>query len=69
MSVCSQKACCLSLYRDFSVSCSEEIAIDRDDPQWYYYFLCGVKGIQVSFVMSSILLNYGIAKNEHYNMY
>lgn len=34
------------LYKDFSVSCSEDIAIDRDNPKWFYYFLCGVKGIQ-----------------------
>lgn len=34
------------LYTDYSVSCSEDIAIDRDNPKWYYYFLCGVKGIQ-----------------------
>ncbi|KAL6106567.1 galk2 [Pungitius sinensis] len=34
------------LYKDFTVSCSEDIAIDRENPKWYYYFLCGVKGIQ-----------------------
>ncbi|XP_047451288.1 N-acetylgalactosamine kinase [Mugil cephalus] len=33
-------------YTDFTVSCSEDITIDRDNPKWYYYFLCGVKGIQ-----------------------
>ncbi|KAG7245495.1 hypothetical protein INR49_010946 [Caranx melampygus] len=33
-------------YTDFTVSCLEDIAIDRDNPKWYYYFLCGVKGIQ-----------------------
>lgn len=33
-------------YKDFTVSCSEDIAIDRENPKWYYYFLCGVKGIQ-----------------------
>ncbi|KAI3371207.1 hypothetical protein L3Q82_023833, partial [Scortum barcoo] len=33
-------------YEDFTVSCSEDIAIDRENPKWYYYFLCGVKGIQ-----------------------
>ncbi|XP_076124735.1 N-acetylgalactosamine kinase [Alosa pseudoharengus] len=32
-------------YQDFTVS-SDSIAIDRDNPQWQYYFLCGVKGIQ-----------------------
>uniref|UniRef100_A0AAX7VEK6 Galactokinase 2 n=1 Tax=Astatotilapia calliptera TaxID=8154 RepID=A0AAX7VEK6_ASTCA len=41
-------------YKDFSVSCSEEIAIDRDDPQWYYYFLCGVKGIQEKFGLNNL---------------
>ncbi|XP_006782706.1 N-acetylgalactosamine kinase isoform X1 [Neolamprologus brichardi] len=41
-------------YKDFSVSCSEEIAIDRDDPQWYYYFLCGVKGIQEKFGLNHL---------------
>ncbi|XP_072290817.1 N-acetylgalactosamine kinase [Eucyclogobius newberryi] len=34
------------LYTDYGVSCTEDIAIDRDNPKWYYYFLCGVKGIQ-----------------------
>ena len=33
--------------RDFRVSGTEEIYIDKDNPQWHYYFLCGVKGIQV----------------------
>lgn len=33
--------------RDFSVSCSGDIFINRENPMWYYYFLCGVKGIQV----------------------
>ncbi|XP_022048630.2 N-acetylgalactosamine kinase [Acanthochromis polyacanthus] len=37
------------LYQDFTVSCSEVIAIDRDNPKWFYYFLCGVKGIQETF--------------------
>ncbi|XP_008288980.1 N-acetylgalactosamine kinase [Stegastes partitus] len=36
-------------YKDFTVSCSEDIAIERDNPQWFYYFLCGVKGIQETF--------------------
>ncbi|XP_029009053.1 N-acetylgalactosamine kinase [Betta splendens] len=36
-------------YKDFTVSCSEAIAIDRDNPKWHYYFLCGVKGIQEKF--------------------
>ncbi|XP_022611923.1 N-acetylgalactosamine kinase isoform X1 [Seriola dumerili] len=36
-------------YKDFTVSCLEDIAIDRDNPKWHYYFLCGVKGIQEKF--------------------
>ncbi|XP_029910584.1 N-acetylgalactosamine kinase [Myripristis murdjan] len=36
-------------YKDFTVPCKEDIAIDRDNPQWHYYFLCGVKGIQEKF--------------------
>ncbi|XP_012674043.1 N-acetylgalactosamine kinase [Clupea harengus] len=32
-------------YQDFTVA-SDSIAIDGDNPQWQYYFLCGVKGIQ-----------------------
>lgn len=36
-------------YKDFTVLCSEDIAIDRDNPKWHYYFLCGVKGIQEKF--------------------
>uniref|UniRef100_UPI003AAA3CBB N-acetylgalactosamine kinase n=1 Tax=Centroberyx gerrardi TaxID=166262 RepID=UPI003AAA3CBB len=36
-------------YKDFTVSCTEDIGIDRANPQWHYYFLCGVKGIQESF--------------------
>lgn len=42
-----------SACRDFTVSCSEDIAIDRDNPKWYYYFLCGVKGIKVKYNYSS----------------
>lgn len=38
-------------YMDFTVSCSEDIAIDRDNPKWFYYFLCGVKGIQTTFAI------------------
>lgn len=41
-------------YKDFSVSCSKDIAIDRDNPKWHYYFLCGVKGIQEKFGLSSL---------------
>lgn len=37
----------LCFCRDYSVSCSGDIFIDRENPLWYYYFLCGVKGIQV----------------------
>ncbi|XP_051917392.1 N-acetylgalactosamine kinase [Hippocampus zosterae] len=37
------------LYKNITLSCSEEIVIDRDNPKWYYYFLCGVKGIQEKF--------------------
>ncbi|XP_056138160.1 N-acetylgalactosamine kinase [Lampris incognitus] len=40
-------------YKDFTVSCAD-IKIDRDDPQWYYYFLCGVKGIQENFGISHL---------------
>lgn len=36
-------------YQDFKQSCPEDITIDRDNPKWYYYFLCGVKGIQERF--------------------
>ncbi|KAF7663752.1 hypothetical protein LDENG_00202020 [Lucifuga dentata] len=41
-------------YKDFTVPCSNDIAIDRDNPKWYYYFLCGVKGIQEKFGISSL---------------
>ncbi|KAK7891038.1 hypothetical protein WMY93_023001 [Mugilogobius chulae] len=34
------------LYMDYDVPCTKDITIDRDNPKWYYYFLCGVKGIQ-----------------------
>ncbi|KAL0968677.1 hypothetical protein UPYG_G00270090 [Umbra pygmaea] len=33
------------IYKDVTVS-TEDIDINRDDPQWHFYFLCGVKGIQ-----------------------
>ncbi|XP_034060764.1 N-acetylgalactosamine kinase isoform X1 [Gymnodraco acuticeps] len=42
------------LYTDFTVSCSEDIAIDRDNPKWYYYFLCGVKGIKENFGIANL---------------
>lgn len=32
-------------YKDFTAS-AQSISIDKENPQWYYYFLCGVKGIQ-----------------------
>lgn len=41
-------------YQEFSVSSSKDIEIDRDNPKWYYYFLCGVKGIQEKFGLSSL---------------
>ncbi|XP_041651436.1 N-acetylgalactosamine kinase [Cheilinus undulatus] len=40
-------------YKDFTVSCSE-IAIDRENPKWHYYFLCGVKGIQEKFEIAHL---------------
>ncbi|CAL9696795.1 unnamed protein product [Knipowitschia caucasica] len=43
-----------SQYMDHSVSCTEDIAIDRDNPKWYYYFLCGVKGIQENLGLTNL---------------
>ncbi|XP_072527201.1 N-acetylgalactosamine kinase [Salminus brasiliensis] len=40
-------------YRDFTVSLGE-ITIDRENPQWHYYFLCGVKGVQEQLSLSSL---------------
>ncbi|XP_029951882.1 N-acetylgalactosamine kinase [Salarias fasciatus] len=40
-------------YKDYNVS-SEGIVIDRDNPKWHYYFLCGVKGIQETFEMARL---------------
>ncbi|TSM52317.1 N-acetylgalactosamine kinase [Bagarius yarrelli] len=40
-------------YKDFTVSVSE-ITIDPKNPQWYYYFLCGVKGLQEQLSLSSL---------------
>ncbi|CAM4734978.1 unnamed protein product [Leuciscus chuanchicus] len=40
-------------YKDFTVSV-DGITIDREDPQWYYYFLCGVRGIQEHLSLSSL---------------
>lgn len=42
-------------YKDYTVPCSEDIAIDRDNPKWYYYFLCGVKGIQENFGITDLV--------------
>ncbi|XP_034541445.1 N-acetylgalactosamine kinase [Notolabrus celidotus] len=42
------------LYKDFTVSCSGDIAIDRENPKWHYYFLCGVKGIQEKFELAHL---------------
>uniref|UniRef100_A0A4W4GCR7 N-acetylgalactosamine kinase n=1 Tax=Electrophorus electricus TaxID=8005 RepID=A0A4W4GCR7_ELEEL len=39
-------------YKDFTISVSG-ITIDRENPQWHYYFLCGVKGIQEQLSLSS----------------
>lgn len=41
-------------YKDFTVPCSEDIAIDRENPMWHYYFLCGVKGIQEKFGIANL---------------
>ncbi|XP_061577595.1 N-acetylgalactosamine kinase [Cololabis saira] len=41
-------------YQDFKVSCTTEIVIDRGNPKWYNYFLCGVKGIQEQFGITSL---------------
>ncbi|CAL8356713.1 unnamed protein product [Lota lota] len=42
-------------YKDFRVSGTEEIDIDKDNPQWHYYFLCGVKGIQENFSIPNLV--------------
>ncbi|KAG7280994.1 hypothetical protein CRUP_016626 [Coryphaenoides rupestris] len=42
-------------YKDFTVSGTEEIHIDKDNPQWHYYFLCGVKGIQENFSLPKLV--------------
>lgn len=41
-------------YKDYTVSCSGDIAIDRENPKWHYYFLCGVKGIQEKFELAPL---------------
>ncbi|XP_037539533.1 N-acetylgalactosamine kinase [Nematolebias whitei] len=41
-------------YQDFTVSCSDDIIIDSNNPKWFYYFLCGVKGIQETFGITSL---------------
>ncbi|XP_052399908.1 N-acetylgalactosamine kinase [Carassius gibelio] len=40
-------------YKDFTVSV-DGISIDRENPQWHYYFLCGVRGIQEHLSLSSL---------------
>ncbi|XP_016373288.1 N-acetylgalactosamine kinase [Sinocyclocheilus rhinocerous] len=40
-------------YKDFTVSV-DGIFIDRENPQWHYYFLCGVRGIQEHLSLSSL---------------
>ncbi|KAG7323996.1 hypothetical protein KOW79_012012 [Hemibagrus wyckioides] len=40
-------------YKDFTVSVGG-ITIDPENPQWYYYFLCGVKGVQEQLSLSSL---------------
>lgn len=40
-------------YTDFTVSV-DGITIDRENPQWHYYFLCGVRGIQEHLSLSSL---------------
>ncbi|XP_056308650.1 N-acetylgalactosamine kinase [Danio aesculapii] len=40
-------------YKDFAVS-ADGISIDRENPQWHYYFLCGVKGLQEHLSLSSL---------------
>lgn len=40
-------------YKDFTVS-ADGISIDRENPQWHYYFLCGVKGLQEHLSLSSL---------------
>ncbi|XP_030621979.1 N-acetylgalactosamine kinase [Chanos chanos] len=41
-------------YKDYRVSV-ENIIIDRENPQWQYYFLCGVKGIQEQLNLASLV--------------
>ncbi|KAF7702081.1 N-acetylgalactosamine kinase [Silurus meridionalis] len=40
-------------YKDFAVSVCE-ITIDPKNPQWHYYFLCGVKGVQEQLSLSPL---------------
>ncbi|XP_036400290.1 N-acetylgalactosamine kinase [Megalops cyprinoides] len=40
-------------YTDFTVS-TGDIKIDRANPQWQYYFLCGVKGVQEHLGLSAL---------------
>ncbi|XP_075998003.1 N-acetylgalactosamine kinase [Genypterus blacodes] len=41
-------------YKDFTLPCSKDIAIDKENPKWNYYFLCGVKGIQEKFGIAQL---------------
>uniref|UniRef100_A0A8C5EQ27 Galactokinase 2 n=1 Tax=Gouania willdenowi TaxID=441366 RepID=A0A8C5EQ27_GOUWI len=41
-------------YQDYMVSCSADIFIDRNNPKWHYYFLCGVKGVQEAFGITEL---------------
>lgn len=40
-------------YKDCTTS-AQSILIDKENPQWHYYFLCGVKGIQEHLSLSSL---------------
>ncbi|XP_056595225.1 N-acetylgalactosamine kinase isoform X1 [Triplophysa dalaica] len=40
-------------YRGFSTS-AKSVSIDKENPQWHYYFLCGVKGIQEHLSLASL---------------
>ncbi|KAJ8247843.1 hypothetical protein GJAV_G00251150 [Gymnothorax javanicus] len=40
-------------YNDYCVSAGD-LKIDRENPQWQYYFLCGVKGVQEHLGISAL---------------
>ncbi|XP_028814037.1 N-acetylgalactosamine kinase [Denticeps clupeoides] len=40
-------------YKDFAAS-ADDLLVDRTDPQWHYYFLCGVRGIQEHFSLAPL---------------